>query len=65
MFIIESLTEATRRTSCGMALIISACTIIGAITPSQVDNNFLNMISKIINTLSFNIGKAKNHEDAV
>ena len=64
MFIIEYISKLPDVLHAA-TLIISGCSIIASITPSQVDNNFLNMISKIINTFSFNIGKAKNLDDDV
>ena len=62
MFIIEYIAKLPDIIH-AISTIIAGCSILASITPSQVDNNFLNMISKIINTLSFNIGKAKNADD--
>ena len=62
MFIIEYISKLPDIIH-AISTIIAGCSILASITPSQVDNNFLNMISKIINTLSFNIGKAKNADD--
>ena len=64
MFIIEYISKLPDVLH-AITLIISGASIIASITPSQVDNYFLYMISKIINTLSFNIGKAKNADDDV
>ena len=62
MFIIEYISKLPDVLH-AITLIISGASIIASITPSQADNDFLTMISKIINTLSFNIGKAKNADD--
>jgi|TARA_Y100000034_G_scaffold32262_1_gene39433 hypothetical protein len=62
MFIIEYISKLPDILH-AITMIISGASIIASLTPSQVDNNFLNLVSKIINTLSFNIGKAKNADD--
>tara|TARA_R100000781_G_scaffold43786_1_gene29896 strand:+ start:47 stop:238 length:192 start_codon:yes stop_codon:yes gene_type:complete len=62
MFIIEYISKLPDVLH-AVSTIIAGCSIIASITPSKADNEFLSMISKIINTLSFNIGKAKNADD--
>ena len=62
MFIIEYISKLPDVLH-AITMIISGASIIASITPSQADNDFLTMISKIINTLSFNFGKAKNADD--
>ena len=40
--------------------IISACSIIAAVTPTQKDDNFIGKLYRIIDLLALNIGKAKD-----
>tara|TARA_R110002072_G_scaffold188229_1_gene345030 strand:- start:631 stop:822 length:192 start_codon:yes stop_codon:yes gene_type:complete len=42
--------------------VLSACTVITAATPSQVDNQILNMVLKVLNTCAGNVGKNKNKD---
>ena len=46
-----------------ITLLISGASVIAALTPSKSDNDFLNMISSIINVLGLNVNKAKNADD--
>ena len=43
---------------------IALAAAITALTPSKVDNEWLNKITSLLNLIGLNIGKAKNADDA-
>ena len=44
-------------------IVITACAAIAALTPTQVDNQIINAILKVVNIFGLNIGKAKNADE--
>ena len=44
--------------------VIAACAAISAVTPSKVDDRFMQWVLDIVNKLGLNVGKAKNLDDA-
>lgn len=43
--------------------VVTACTAITAITPTNVDNKILDAVLTVLNVLAGNIGKNKNADD--
>ena len=43
--------------------VVTACTAITAITPTNVDNKILDALLTILNVLAGNVGKNKNADD--
>ena len=43
--------------------IVTACTAVTALTPTQSDDKIINFVLQILNLLSGNIGKNRNKDD--
>ena len=53
-----------------IAVLVTACAGIAAITPTKVDDNAIgklgavwNIVSRLVNTVALNVGKAQNKDD--
>ena len=45
------------------ATIVSGCAIFSTVTPTKTDDQVFNFVLKFINTVGFNVGRAKNADD--
>ena len=48
----------------GAAMLVAGATAITALTPTNVDNQVVNALLKILNILAGNIGKNKNADES-
>jgi hypothetical protein len=46
-----------------LTTVVTACTAVTALTPTQADDKWINIVLKVLNFLAGNIGKNKNADD--
>lgn len=60
MELISSLLAALPEWLTALTVLVSAATAVTALTPTQIDNNAVDWLLKILNFLAGNFGKNKN-----